>query len=122
MKKFKNMKYTNIESELPRLQSVLKNAIQKDVLDIKTLDDNSDKFRLECQNCPILKNAQYVVYSPHMQKQFQEYEHYVFLDKLGNTLCHKSGQDFHLYGMLKPCVNLEVFDIKDQKTYQNQII
>ncbi|MGB5505464.1 MAG: hypothetical protein WBM70_02135 [Sulfurovum sp.] len=105
-----NIKYTNIESELPNLQSILKDSLQKEVLDIKIVDDNCDKYHSECQNCPLLDKAKYVVFSPHVQKEYRSYEHFVFLDHSGETLCYKSGRDFELFGMLKPCINLELSD------------
>lgn len=105
-----DIKYTNIESELPNLQSILKNSLQNEVLDIKVVDEDSDKYHFECQNCPLLNKAKYVVFSPHVQKEYRSYEHYVFLDDSGETLCHKSGKDFKLFGMLKPCINLEESD------------
>ena len=102
-----NIKYENIESELPNLQDILKNSLQKEVLAIKKVDETSDKYHFECQNCPLLDKAEYVVYSPHVQKEYQKYEQYVFLDHSGETLCHKSGKNFKLSGMLKPCINLK---------------
>lgn len=108
-----DIKYTNIESELPDLQDILKNSLQKEVLDIKSVDESSDKYHFECENCPLMADAQYVVYSPHVQKKFQKYEHYVFLDNSGKTLCHRSGKDFNLFGMLKPCINLRSVDKND---------
>ncbi len=105
-----NIKYTNIESELPNLQSILKDSLQKEVLDIKILDNNCDKYHSECQNCPLLDKAKYVVFSPYVQKEYRSYEHFVFLDHSGETLCYKSGRNFDLFGMLKPCINLELSD------------
>mgnify|MGYP007123678005 FL=1 len=103
----KNMKFTNIESELPNLQPLLKNSLQGDVLDIRGVDGESEKYHFECQNCPLLNEAKYVVFSPHMDQKYQSYEHYVFLAQSGKTLCHKSGKDFNLFDMLKPCINLK---------------
>lgn len=109
-----DIKYTNIESELPNLQSILKNSLQSEVLAIKRVDDDSDKYHFECQNCPLLKKAEYVVFSPHVEKKYRSYEHYVFLDHSGETLCHRSGKDFKLSGMLKPCINLKESEEEDR--------
>lgn len=101
-------KYINIEDELPNLVKVLKDAIQSEFLEIKRVDNTCDKYKGECMRCSTLQEAKYVVFSPYIKKADHKYEQFIFLDETGNTLCHAGGKDFELYGMLKPCSNLEV--------------
>jgi len=111
-------KYTNIEDELPNLLKILKDAIQSDFLEIKLVDNTCDKYKSECSHCATLQQAKYVIFSPHIKKSDHKYEQFVFVDETGNTLCHVGGKEFELYGMLKPCHNLEVseeYQFKDDK-------
>jgi len=111
-------KYENIEDELPNLLQVLKDAIQSDFLEIKLIDNACDKYKSECSHCATLQQAKYVIFSPHIKKSDHKYEQFVFVDETGNTLCHVGGKEFELYGMLKPCHNLEVseeYQFKDEK-------
>ncbi|WP_455755771.1 hypothetical protein [Sulfurimonas sp.] len=101
-------KYINIENELPNLLKVLKDSIQSEFLDIKIIDNACDKYKSECTRCTTMKEAKYVVFSPHIKKEDHKYEQFIFLDETGRTLCHAGGKDFELYGMLQPCSNLEV--------------
>ena len=101
-------KYINIENELPNLLQVLKDSIQSEFLEIKRVDNSCDKYKAECARCKTLELAKYVVFSPYIKKTDHKYEQFIFLDETGNTLCHAGGKDFELYGMLKPCSNLEV--------------
>ena len=101
-------KYINIEDELPNLLKVLKEAIQSEFLEIKCVDNTCDTYKSECVRCDIMQEAKYVVFSPHVKKADHKYEQFIFLDDTGCSLCHAGGKDFELYGMLKPCINLEV--------------
>ncbi|MEA1915916.1 MAG: hypothetical protein U9N42_00130 [Campylobacterota bacterium] len=101
-------KFKNIEDELPNLLKVFKDAIQSEVLEIKRIDSECTKYKDECSRCADLKKAKYVIFSPYIKKEDHKFEQFVFIDELGNTLCHAGGSDFELYGMLKPCSNLEV--------------
>ena len=101
-------KYINIEDELPNLLKVLKEAIQSEFLEIKCVDNTCDTYKSECKRCDIMQEAKYVVFSPHVKKADHKYEQFIFLDDTGCSLCHAGGKDFELYGMLKPCINLEV--------------
>lgn len=103
-------KYDNIEDELPNLMKVLKEAIQSEFLEIKSVDNTCDKYKSECTNCIKMEQAEYVVFSPYMKKENYKYDQFIFLDETGNTLCHAGGKDFQLYGMLKPCINLKETD------------
>ena len=98
----------SIENELPNLLKVLKEAIQSDFLDIKLVDNSCDKYKSECSRCIVMEGAKYVVFSPYVKKEDHKYEQFIFLDETGKTLCHAGGKDFELYGMLKPCINLEM--------------
>jgi len=99
-------KFENLEEELVDLQSVLKNSLQKEVLDIKQLDKESPKFQDVSKNFPVLKEAEYVVYSKFMSKEFHESESFIFIDKTGHTVCTLTGRDLELYEMIKKCEKL----------------
>jgi hypothetical protein len=110
------LKYSNIENELPDLVDVLKNALQTDFLHIRLLDKECDKYAKECTICSDLKNATYVIYSPHVKKEDHHNELFVFLDATGNIVCHVGGQNMELYGLLKPNCNLSFSEEKYAKT------
>jgi len=38
-----------------------------------------------------------------MSKEFHESEKFVFIDKVGNTVCTLTGVDLDLYDMIKKC-------------------
>ncbi len=99
-------KFENLEEELVDLQSVLKNSLQKEVLDIKQLDKQSQKFQDVSKKFPLLKEAEYVVYSKFMSKEFHESESFIFIDKTGHTVCTLTGRDLELYEMIKNCETL----------------
>lgn len=101
-------KYTNIEKEFPNLPRVLQDTIQRDVLEIKRLDCDCDKYQNACGMYPELKHAAYVVFSPFIKRSEHRYETFVFVDKMGTIVCHISGNDMELYGLLKPCTNLSL--------------
>ncbi|MBU0632972.1 hypothetical protein KKA17_10040 [bacterium] len=109
-------KYTNIEKELPNLAQVLKEALQTDFLAIRRVDKNCEKYQKECESICFLNDAAYVVYSPHIKKADHHSELFVFLDETGKTLCHVGGAEMELYGLVKPCDNLELSD-----EYKNSI-
>lgn len=101
-----HQKFENLEEELTDLQSVLKNSLQKEVLDIKQLNKKSKKFHDVLQEFPLLEDAEYVVYSKFMSKEFHEQESFIFIDKTGHTVCTLSGRDLELYEMIQECQNL----------------
>lgn len=102
------LKYANIENKLPDLGGVLRDSLQNDVLQIRLLDKESDKFIQECDRVCSLKEAVYVVYSPHIKKENHEHELFLFLDDTGNIVCHVGGTELELYGLLKPIKDLEI--------------
>ena len=93
-------KYKNIETELPQLPKVLLNTIQSDVLEINKVDKVCGKYVGACEKIPKLAEAEYVVYSKYVQKKDHKYEQFIFLDKTGAEVCHVSGKDMELYGLL----------------------
>jgi hypothetical protein len=102
----KSEKYSNIDDALPSLTCVLKDAIQSEMLEIKKVDKMCTKFLKAQQEHPVLSNAEFVVYSPYVRKEDHPFEHFVFLDRSGKSLCHISGTELELYGLLDPCTNL----------------
>ena len=99
-------KYSNIDVILPDLGSVLKDAIQSEVLEIKMVDKGSMKFLNASKEHPTLEKAEFVVFSPHIRKCDHPFEHFVFLDKSGKSVCHVSGSEMELYGLLEECNGL----------------
>ncbi|QOY52876.1 hypothetical protein [Candidatus Sulfurimonas baltica] len=102
-------KYKNIENELPKLPKVLLNTIQSGVLEIKSVDKSCEKYLDGCSKIPELTNAHYVVYSTYIKKSDHQYEQFIFLDKEGAEVCHVSGKQMELYGILL-CPNLPFSD------------
>lgn len=98
-------KYQNIEQELPQLPKVLLNTIQSDVLEIKNIQKDCDKYLSACIKIPDLEKAIYVVYSKYINKNDHDFEKFIFLDEYGAEVCNVSGKDMELYGMLS-CTNL----------------
>jgi len=99
-------KFENLEEELVDLQTILKNSLQKEILDIKKLDKESNKFKEVSSKLPLLVDAEYVIYSKFMTKEFHKSESFVFVDSTGFTVCTLSGRDLDLYDMIKKCENL----------------
>ena len=99
-------KYKDIEKQLPKLPKVLLNTIQSDVLEIKSVQKDCEKYIDACAKIPDLEKATYVVYSKYIDKDNHRYEKFIFLDKEGAEVCHVSGQDMELYGLLS-CTSLD---------------
>lgn len=113
-------KYSNITEVLPGLQKVLLDSIQGEVLEIKKVKLSCEKFEGICTKFPKLKEAQYVIYSPFIAKSHHAYESFIFLDEVGNEMCHVSGQDMALYGLLEPCQDLMLSeDYQDAQLFSN---
>lgn len=110
----KTPKYSNIDTALPNLTCVLKDAIQSETLEIRVIDKMCSKFLKALQNHPELQDAEFVVYSPYIRKADHPFEHFVFLDLTGSNLCHISGSEMELYGLLEPCTKLKRTDIADK--------
>lgn len=99
-------KYSNLDDALPNLTCVLRDAIQSGMLEIMKVDKMCSKFLKAQQEHPVLSDAEFVVYSPYVRKADHPFEHFVFLDRSGKSLCHVSGTEMELYGLLDPCSNL----------------
>ena len=99
-------KYSNLEEKLPGLQKTLLDSIQGEVLEIKKIRLSCDKFEAICTKFPSLSKAHFVIYSPYVAKSYHAFESFIFLDEVGNDICHVSGKDMALYGLLEPCKDL----------------
>ena len=100
-------KFTNLDTRLPKLQQVLCASLQTDFLEIKKINTACEKFQKLAQQIPEVKGAVYVIFSKYIKREDHENEIFVFIDAQGETLCHVSGRDIALYGMLEGC-GLEV--------------
>ncbi len=103
------LKYSNIKEELPKLPDVLLNTIQSDVLEIKSVNEECEKYLEACSKIPELKEAKYVVFSKYIDKANHKYEKFIFLGKDGKELFDVSGAEMELYGLLT-CTNLNYTD------------
>ena len=101
-------KYANIQEKLPNLQSVLLSAIQTEFLEVQSIDKKCDKYLAACEKIPALGDAAWVVYSKYVKKSDHRYEKFIFLDETGKEVCHVSGQEMELYGLLSSCMSLEL--------------
>jgi len=99
-------KYSNLQERLPALKKVLLDSIQGDILEIKKVRLSCEEYEGVCQKFPKLSQAEFVIYSPYVEKNYHAFESFIFLDNKGNEVCHISGQDMALYGMLEPCKEL----------------
>lgn len=111
-------KYAQLDVELPELPKVLLNTIQSEILEIKSVNKNCDKFRKICVDHPILNDAVYVVYSSYVKKSDHKYEKFIFLGEKGNELIDLSGRDFELYGLLQ-CVSIPFTEEYNEKKLYN---
>mgnify|MGYP006995565928 FL=1 len=101
-----NVKFENLEEELVDLQSVLKNSLQKEILTIKELNKEGQKFKKALELVGDLKDAEYVIFSTYMFDNYHESETFVFIDATGNKVCAISGREMDLYDMIKDCEKL----------------
>jgi hypothetical protein len=99
-------KFENLEEELVNLPDVLKNSLQKDILTIKSLAKDSKKFAYVSKNLCDLSEAEYVIFSAYMNKDYHESETFIFVDSTGRQVCSLSGRDTDLYDMIKNCNKL----------------
>ncbi|EDZ61566.1 hypothetical protein SMGD1_2189 [Sulfurimonas gotlandica GD1] len=106
------IKFENLEEELVDLTDVLKNSLQSEVLSIKKLVKSCDKFKKISKTICNLDEAEYVIFSKYMTKQFHQSESYIFVDATGKNVCNVSGRDIDLYDMIMDCENL--VEKKDQ--------
>lgn len=110
-------KYENIKEELPKLQPVLLDAIQSDFLEIQSVEKVCEKYIKACKEIENLDKACFVIYSKYIKKSDHRYEKFIFVDKEGHEVCNVSGQEMELYGLLSPCLNLEL-----SKEYEASLI
>lgn len=101
-------KYANIQNELPELQKVLLDAIQSEFLEIQSVEKQCEKYQGACEKIKDLDKAHFVVYSKFIKKSDHRYEKFIFLNEHGHEVCNVSGQEMELYGLLGPCMNLEL--------------
>lgn len=104
-------KFENLEEELADLQSVLKNSLQKEILTIRQLDKKSIKFHDVSNKFPLLKKAEYVIFSKFMSKEFHDSESFIFVDTTGQTVCTLTGRELELYEMIKKCEKLRESEV-----------
>ena len=102
----KRVKFENLEEELVDLQDILKNSLQKEVLEIRKIDKSVDKFKKLSDIYCDLTSAEYVIFSKFMPKEYHDLEKFIFIDSTGNTVCNLSGSQLDLYNMIKDCDNL----------------
>jgi len=106
-------KFENLEEELSQLQDVLKNSLQKEVLTIKELDKESQKFKTVASKFPELLNAHYVIFSTFMSKEFHDSESFIFVNVSGANVTTLCGRDLDLYEMIKECEKLKAAQEKE---------
>jgi len=102
------LKYENIQNELPKLQPVLLDAIQSDFLEIQSVQKVCEKYKKACEKIENLDKADFVIFSKYIKKSEHRYEKFIFVDHEGKEVCNVSGQEMELYGLLSPCLNLEL--------------
>lgn len=100
------IKFENLEEELVDLTDVLKNSLQSEVLSIKKLVKDCDKFKHISETVTGLDKAEYVIFSKYMNKKFHESEAFIFVDATGKNVCSLSGREIDLYDMIMDCDNL----------------
>ena len=116
-------KYENITNVLPKLQTVLLDAIQSDFLEIQAINRECEKFIQSSSDIPALKEACFVVYSKYIRKSEHKYEKFIFLDKEGHELCNVNGEEMELYGLFDHCIGLEITQAyKQQEFYTNRTL
>jgi len=100
------IKFENLEEELVDLSDVLKNSLQSEVLSIKKLVKDCDKFKRISKAEPEIEKAEYVIFSKYMNKKFHDSEAFIFVDATGKNVCSLSGREIDLYDMIMDCKNL----------------
>ena len=100
------IKFENLEEELVDLSDVLKNSLQSEVLSIKRLVKDCDKFKRISKAEPEIEKAEYVIFSKYMNKKFHDSEAFIFVDATGKNVCSLSGREIDLYDMIMDCKNL----------------
>ena len=100
-------KYQNIHVVLPELQKVLLDAVQSDFLEIQSIEKSCEKFIQISELIPVLKKAEFVIYSKYIRKSEHQHEKFIFIDDKGVTLHSVDGNDMELYGLFSPCMKLK---------------
>lgn len=103
-------KYKNIDERFPELTHVLRNSIQSEFLEIKHIDKSCDKFKKLSEKITDLQKSDFVVFSKYIKKGDHKHETFAFIDDRGKVVCHVTGRELELYGMLEGCGDLEVND------------
>lgn len=103
----RHVKFENLEDEFVDLPEVFKNSLQNEVLEIKKLNRESEKFQHLCQDvCKTIDGAEYVIFSKFMSREFHELETFIFVNHTGKVICNLSGRETDLYNMITDCDNL----------------
>jgi hypothetical protein len=104
----RHVKFENLEDEFVDLPDVFKNSLQNEVLEIKKLNKQSEKYKHVCKDvCNILDEAEYVIFSKYMSKEFHNLETFIFVNHTGKVVCNLSGREIDLYNMITDCNNLK---------------
>ena len=96
-------KYENLEKELVNLPNVLKNSLQKEILAIKELDRDCQKFKKIVSSITAMEDATYVIFSSYMCENYHESEVFMFVNSTGEVVCNISGREIDLYDMIQDC-------------------
>lgn len=110
-------KYSNLHELLPELLPVLQESVQSDLLEIRKIDKESEKFKRANERFPVLKDAVYVIFSKFIKKCEHQHETFIFLNDQGKSIAHISGRELTLYGIIKPC---EEFAISEEYVYNEE--
>lgn len=101
-----HVKFENLEEEFVDLPQVFKNSLQNEVLEIKKLNKESEKFKHVSQDICNIDEAEYVIYSKYMGREYHEHETFIFVNHTGKMVCNLSGREVYLYNMIADCDNL----------------
>lgn len=101
-----HVKFENLEDEFVDLPDVFKNSLQNEVLEIKKLNKESEKFKHVCKDICNIDEAEYVIFSKYMDKDYHDLETFIFVNHTGEMVCNLSGRELDLYNMIVECDNL----------------
>jgi len=101
-----HVKFENLEEEFVDLPQVFKNSLQNEVLEIKKLNKESEKFKHVSKDICNIDEAEYVIYSKYMGREYHEQETFIFVNDTGKMVCNLSGREIDLYNMIADCDNL----------------
>lgn len=101
-----HVKFENIETAFVDLPEVFKNSLQNEFLTIKKLNKNSDKYKNVAKNICHIDNAEYVIFSSYMDKEYHQLETFIFVNDTGEIVCNLSGRELDLYNMITDCDKL----------------